>query len=74
MEWVKRAEQEVEELNIETRDQVWNVDYTQPIARGPNAVGFDYYFGISASSDMVPYTFIENDRVTVVPTEEVDSP
>lgn len=44
------------------------VDFAQPIKRGPNAVGFDYYFGISASLDMVPYTFIENDRVKVVPT------
>ena len=44
------------------------VDFAQPIRRGPNAVGFDYYFGISASLDMVPYTFIENDRVKVVPT------
>src|SRR3954471_17457575 len=44
------------------------VDFAQPIRNGPNAVGFDYYFGISASLDMVPYTFIENDRVKVVPT------
>ena len=34
---------------------------------GPTASGFDYYFGISASLDMVPYTFIENDRVTEIP-------
>jgi arylsulfatase A-like enzyme len=44
------------------------VDFTRPVQRGPNSVGFDYYFGISASLDMVPYTFIENDRVKVVPT------
>ena len=44
------------------------VDFAKPIQRGPNSVGFDYYFGISASLDMVPYTFIENDRVTVEPT------
>src|SRR5262249_27302358 len=37
---------------------------------GPNAVGFDYYFGISASLDMPPYAFIENDRVPAVPTVE----
>ena len=48
-----------------TAAQVWNVDFAKPIANGPNASGFDYYFGISASLDMVPYTFIENDRVTV---------
>ena len=48
----------------------WKVDYTKPIQNGPNAVGFDYYFGITASLDMPPYTFIENDRVTAVPTVE----
>lgn len=68
MEWQRLAEKDVSELSIETPDQVWNVDYAKPYRRGPNAVGFDYYFGISASLDMVPYTFLENDRVTVLPT------
>src|SRR5262249_20931004 len=44
-----------------------NVDYTQPIQNGPTTVGFDYYYGISASLDMPPFVFIENDRVTRVP-------
>jgi arylsulfatase A-like enzyme len=48
----------------------WKVDYTMPIANGPTAVGFDEYFGISASLDMPPYVFIANDRATVVPTVE----
>src|SRR5439155_27267160 len=48
----------------------WKVDYTKPIANGPTTVGFDEYFGISASLDMPPYVFIHNDRVTVVPTVE----
>ncbi len=68
MDWVKKGE--VADLNIETRAQAFNVDFTKPIKNGPNAVGFDYYFGISASLDMVPYTFIENDHVTVQPTED----
>ena len=38
-------------------------DYTQPLSPGPNDVGFDYFFGIPASLDMEPYTFVENDRV-----------
>jgi len=53
---------------IENGPEGWNVDFTRAIADGPNSVGFDEFFGISASLDMVPYTFIENDRVTVVPT------
>ena len=54
--------------NIEEGQAGWNVDFTKPIANGPNSVGFDYYFGISGSLDMVPYTFIENDRVVALPT------
>jgi arylsulfatase A len=72
MDWVTKGP--VNELNIETREQVWNVDYAQPIRNGVTSVGFDYYYGISASLDMVPYTYIENDRVTVLPTEDRDFP
>jgi hypothetical protein len=50
-------------------EQVKNVDYTKPITNGPTSVGFDTYFGISASLDMVPYCFIENDHVVANPTE-----
>jgi arylsulfatase A-like enzyme len=70
MNWVKLPGKQVSELNIESPDQVRNVDYGQPITDGPNAVGFDDYYGISASLDMVPYAYIENNRVTVLPTEE----
>ena len=74
MDWARHEGKAVEELNIEKPDQVWSVDFTKPIANGPNAVGFDYYFGIAASLDMVPYTFIENNHVTKVPTKEVAFP
>ena len=70
MDWVVKPGQRVTELNIEPREQVFNVRYDQPIAQGPNSVGFDYYFGISASLDMVPYTYLENDRVVALPTED----
>src|SRR5438105_4319636 len=46
----------------------WDVDYTGPIRNGPNAVGFDHYFGISASLDMPPYVYVEDDRCRGVPT------
>ncbi len=48
----------------------WKVDYTKPIQNGPTSVGFDSYFGISASLDMPPYLYIENNRSQVVPTVE----
>ncbi len=75
MDWVKiKGKPAPEQNGIETSNQVWSVDFTKPIAGGPNSVGFDYYFGIAASLDMVPYTFIENDRVTVVPTVDKSFP
>ena len=72
MDWQLKPGGKVTELGIEPRAQVFNVEYDKPIRNGPNAVGFDYYFGISASLDMVPYTFIENDKVTADPTEDRD--
>ncbi len=71
MDWEKLPGKEVTELGIETAEQVRNVDYTKPITNGPTSVGFDTYFGISASLDMVPYCFIENDHVTANPTENL---
>lgn len=43
-------------------------DVNGRIADGPTTRGFDYYFGISASLDMTPFAFIENDRFTQPPT------
>jgi arylsulfatase A-like enzyme len=43
-------------------------DLTQPIHNGPTTRGFDFFFGISASLDMPPFAFIENDRFTETPS------
>ena len=51
-------------------NDAWKVDYTRPFANGPNSVGFDEFFGISASLDMPPYVFLENDHATEIPTVE----
>jgi arylsulfatase A len=52
-----------------------DVDYTKPLGGGPVAHGFERFFGISASLDMPPYVWIENDRVTSPPAGTVgDSP
>jgi arylsulfatase A-like enzyme len=59
---------------IENGADGWNVDFTRPITDGPTSRGFDHYFGISGSLDMVPYTFIADDRVTVVPTVDKEFP
>ncbi|MBI9016239.1 MAG: sulfatase-like hydrolase/transferase [Phycisphaerae bacterium] len=46
-----------------------DVDFTKPFTNGPTDIGFDYYYGIRASLDMHPYTFIENDHCVELPTE-----
>ena len=45
-------------------------DPMAPIGDGPTTRGFDSYFGISASLDMPPFAYIENDRFTEAPTAE----
>ncbi|MEN8122494.1 MAG: arylsulfatase [Bacteroidota bacterium] len=49
------------------------VDYTQAIKNGPNTNGFDYFFGITASLDIPPYVYIENDRVTMLPNDTIEA-
>ena len=45
------------------------VDFEREINGGPNDVGFDFYFGISASLDMSPYLYLVDGRVEKLPTE-----
>src|SRR5262245_6126480 len=70
MDWALKPGKGVTELAIEPRGQVFNVEYTKPIRNGPTSVGFDSYFGVAASLDMVPYAYIENDRLTANPTDD----
>ena len=46
-------------------------DYTKPLTPGPNAFGFDYFFGIPASLDMEPYVYVRNDQVLKQPNETI---
>jgi arylsulfatase A-like enzyme len=48
-------------------------DFTKPLTPGPNDVGFDYFFGISASLDMPPYVYLENDKVTQAATGMIEA-
>ena len=41
--------------------------YERRFTGGPIHRGFDYFYGIHASTDIPPYFYIENDRVTVAP-------
>ncbi len=46
------------------RQEAATVDWSKPIQDGPTSCGFDTFFGISASLDMPPFAYIENDRFT----------
>lgn len=47
-----------------TSENKKEIDWSKSILNGPTTLGFDYYFGVSASLDMSPYVFIENDHFT----------
>jgi arylsulfatase A-like enzyme len=49
-----------------------HIDFSKPVKEGPIERGFDYYYGISASNNMIPFVFIENDRVVMPPTVKKD--
>jgi len=48
-------------------------DYEQPLRPGPNAVGFDTFFGIPASLDMPPYVYVENEALVEPPTNAIEA-
>lgn len=45
----------------------WKVDYSKRFQNGPLSVGFDRFYGISASLDMPPYVFLDGDKPTAIP-------
>jgi arylsulfatase A-like enzyme len=51
------------------RDDQGKVDFNQPIRYGPTDVGFDEFFGIAGSLDMIPYVFYYNRRPSDIVTE-----
>jgi len=51
--------------NIEAGND--NVDFSRPITNGPVSCGFDYFYGFSASLDMPPYVYVENNMPTAMP-------
>lgn len=47
-----------------------HVDFSVPVKNGPVDCGFDSFFGISASLDIPPYVYLENDHPTALPDHE----
>ena len=56
MDWTYNKKGKVDKIGT-------NLDITAPINNGPNTLGFDYYYGISASLNMDPHAYIENTKI-----------
>ncbi len=66
--WAKKPE--IDEPSAREHEAI---DYSAPISGGPTDCGFDYFFGMSASLDMAPYVWIENDLPTAKPDRIIEA-
>jgi len=55
---------------IDPKGDIRSVRYDRPFSGGPTALGFDRFFGISASLDMPPFLFLRDDGCLGMPTTE----
>jgi arylsulfatase A len=39
------------------------IDWNAPLAPGPNAAGFDYFFGVINSHNLAPFVLVENEQI-----------
>lgn len=46
-----------------------NIDFKKPVAGGPAALGFQYFYGLAGSLDTPPYAYIENDTTVGIPDQ-----
>ncbi len=44
------------------RNAAGQVDFNEPMQYGPSDTGFDEYFGVAGSLDMIPYVFFHNHK------------
>lgn len=65
MQWADRAGSFVPAVPLDRREPPragHDVDFSVPTTGGPTAVGFDSFFGISASLNMSPFCYLVDDR------------
>ncbi|WP_299466305.1 arylsulfatase [uncultured Gimesia sp.] len=69
LDWKLHDESEREQIRVDPNYQNFqNIDFASPALKGPQDYGFAYSFGTAGSAEMNPAAFIENNRVTVIPT------
>lgn len=69
MDWPLKGGGYVTEFRSFPKKRFDEIDYAADIRGGPIDLGFDTFYGLSASLDFYPYSWIEGNRVTSVPTE-----
>ena len=52
------------------KDAKGKIDFSREVTHTPNDLGFDYAYGHCGSLDMAPYVYVENGRITAIPTVE----
>ncbi|QDK80615.1 arylsulfatase [Spirosoma sp. KCTC 42546] len=60
------------DYGINTEMDTAVIDFSRKPAQGPNTVGFDYSYILPASLDMPPYCYLENQKLTELPTGYTD--
>lgn len=73
MQWMDRSGQPVGRRESGGFRPGTRIDYTAELRGGPLDVGFDTFFGISASLDMSPYCYVRNRSVQEIPRLPVAS-
>ncbi len=64
LNWVKKdADQPLYAGDNKWQVARTNIDYTQPVTKGPEDFGFDYSFIIPSSLDIMPYCYLENNQI-----------
>ncbi|WP_229312016.1 sulfatase family protein [Larkinella punicea] len=61
-----------EGYGIKTEMNPGDIDFSREPAQGPKTVGFDYSYILPASLDMPPYCYLENQKLTDLPTGYTD--
>lgn len=51
-------------------DKWKTIDFSQPVANGPDINGFDGYYAHCGSLDMAPYVWVDTGRCTAIPVRE----
>lgn len=54
------------------KDSNEKIDFNKPLNGTPNDIGFDEFYGITASLDIPPYFYIKNRRITATKIDTID--